>query len=76
MHSIFQNRLKEASTWKLVMLTVVSSVIITTGLSSLISYLGWGWVSLQVLIIGTIDAIIVPAIVAPLIITGLSPKFE
>ena len=68
MHSIFQNRLKEASTWKLVMLTVVSSVIITTGLSSLISYLGWGWVSLQVLIIGTIDAIIVPAIVAPLII--------
>jgi PAS domain S-box-containing protein len=68
MYTMLQQKLKRASTWQLVMLTVVSSVIITTGLSSLISYLGWGRVSSEVLVIGIIDASVVPIIVAPLVI--------
>jgi PAS domain S-box-containing protein len=68
MYTMLQQELKRAGTWQLVVLTVVSSVIITIGLSTLISYLGWGRVSLEVLVIGIIDASVVPLIVAPLLI--------
>ena len=56
------------SPWHFVWIAVLSSEIITYALSTLLGRIGWGSVSRETLVIGAIDALVAPLIIAPLAI--------
>ena len=64
-------RLKLISTWKLVVASIVGAVVITDGTTSVISLLIWGRIPLELLLLGTLNAILVPAILAPILIRAV-----
>ena len=68
MRASLSQRLISASTWKLVAASVGGAVVITDGLTSIVSLLIWGWVPLELLIFGTLNAVLVPVILAPILI--------
>lgn len=49
-------------------LAVAGSIIVTTVMNSLASLIVWGRISAELLIIGTVDAIVVPLVIAPTVI--------
>jgi diguanylate cyclase (GGDEF)-like protein len=61
------DRLKAASMWQLVLISVVLAELFTLLFSTLQSYLYWGHVSREVLIVGFGDALIVTIFVASII---------
>jgi signal transduction histidine kinase len=71
MRASLAQHLTSASTWKLIVASVVGAVIITDGVTSLISLLLWGQIPLELLILGTLNAILVPAILAPILIRAV-----
>jgi len=60
--------LKRISPWHFVWLSVVSSELITLVLSVVQGRIWWGGVSRETLIIGAVDAMVVPLIVATLVV--------
>ncbi len=62
------DRMNRINPWHFVWISIVSSEIITFGLSVLQGRLWWGGVSKETLLIGTADALVVPLIVATLVI--------
>jgi len=60
--------LKKINSWALVGLSVVSAVIITDLLTIVISLIVWGRVPVELLVMGTIAATVVPSILAPILI--------
>jgi signal transduction histidine kinase len=62
------DRLKRLSPWHYVWIAVVFSELLTLLLSLAQSYLWWGGVTRETLIIGFFDSLIVPLLVAPVII--------
>jgi signal transduction histidine kinase len=68
MRTAIRHSLTKISSWTLVGLAVVSSVVIADSMTAVMSLLIWGRVPLEVLLISTLDAAAVPAIVAPAVI--------
>ena len=62
------DRMNRISPWHFVWIAIVASEIITFGLSALQGKLWWGGVSKETLLIGSVDALVVPLIVATLVI--------
>jgi signal transduction histidine kinase len=65
--SVF-DKLKRINPWHFVWISIVSSELITLSLSSLQERLWWGHVSRETLIIGAVDSLVVPLIVATIVI--------
>ncbi|SPQ01530.1 conserved hypothetical protein [Candidatus Sulfobium mesophilum] len=61
------DRLRAAGPWQLILISVVLAELFTLLFSTLQSYLYWGHVSVQVLIVGAGDALIVTIFVATII---------
>jgi signal transduction histidine kinase len=62
------DRLKSISSWHFVWISIVFSELITLFLNFLQGHIWWGRVSRETLIIGAVDAMVVPLIVAPVVI--------
>ncbi len=56
------------SSWKLVLFSIAGAVLITDSVTSIISWLVWQEISLRLILLGTLNATIVPAILAPVLI--------
>ena len=81
-------KLESVNPWHFLWVTVILAEIFTTVLNAIQSHLRWGFISYELLTIGVIDALFVPAVVAPVIIIfvmqiaklredmGLQQKFE
>jgi PAS domain S-box-containing protein len=61
-------RLRSLNPWHFLWITVLLSQIFTAIFTALQSYLHWGFISREVLLMGAIDALFVPLVVAPIII--------
>ena len=61
-------KLESLNPWHFLWITVILAEIFTAALNTIQSYLRWGFISYQLLAIGAIDALFVPAVVAPIII--------
>jgi signal transduction histidine kinase len=68
MHTAIRQSLTKINSWTLVGLAVASSVVIADSLTAALSLIIWGRVPVEVLLISTLDAAAVPAIVAPVVI--------
>jgi signal transduction histidine kinase len=62
------DRLKQISPWHFIWISIVSSEAITLFLSMLQGRIWWGGVSKETLIIGAVDAMVVPLIVASVVV--------
>lgn len=62
------DKLKRISPWHFIWISIVSSELITLGLSVVQGGLWWGGVSRETLVIGAVDATVVPLIVATLVV--------
>src|SRR6202142_2048696 len=67
--SQIMDKVKSINPWHFLWLSIVSSEILTPVVSSTVSYILWGYVSSEILIIGAIDALFVPLLVVPMIIS-------
>ncbi len=61
-------KLESVNPWHFIWVTVILAEIFTAVINAIQSYLRWGFISYQLLAIGAIDALFVPAVVAPIII--------
>lgn len=61
-------KLKRLNPWHFVWISILFSEVITLGLSTLQGRLWWGAVSRQTLLIGAVDAMVVPLIVASFVV--------
>jgi signal transduction histidine kinase len=68
MRTAIQQSLKKTNSWILVGLAVASSIVISDCLTAVLSLIIWGRVPIEVLLISTLDAAVVPSIVAPIVI--------
>ena len=68
--------LEKVNPWHFIWITIVCSELITAGLNTLQSKLLWGRISPDLLKIGSIDALLVPLVVAPLAIYFVSRTTE
>jgi len=64
----YTNRLRSLNPWHFLWITVLLSEIFTAAINSVQSFLRWGFISRELLIIGAIDSLFVPLIVGPIII--------
>jgi len=62
------DKLKRVSPWHFVWISIVASELITAVLSTVQGYLYWGKVPTETLIIGAVDALVVPLIVATIVV--------
>ena len=62
------DKMKSISPWHFVWISIVFSELITLCLSVVQGYLWWGGVSRETLVIGAVDAMVVPLIVATVVI--------
>jgi hypothetical protein len=62
------DKLKTINPWHFLWISVVCSEILTLLLTTVQCYLRWGHLSYDVLIIGVIDSLFVPLLVAPILI--------
>ena len=69
MFQTFFMRQRHVNAWYFVWIAIALSVLLTTFLNSIQSFLWFGKLSPQLLGIGTIDALLVPLIVAPVVIS-------
>jgi len=70
------NKLKSINPWHFLWITVILSEIFTLIANSIQGYLRWGAISYDLLMIGSIDALFVPIVVAPIIIFFLKRTEE
>jgi len=70
------NRLKLISPWHFVWISIVISELITAALSTAQGRLYWGRVPTETLIIGAVDALVVPLIVASVVVYFLKHTAE
>jgi len=68
MNTSILDKLKRISPWHFIWLSIVSSEVITYALSVMQGNIWWGGVSRETLIIGAVDAMVVPLIVASLVV--------
>ncbi len=68
MMSKILDRMKAISPWHFIWISVVSSELITWFLSTLQGRIWWGGVSRQTLIVGAVDSLVVPLIVASVVV--------
>jgi PAS domain S-box-containing protein len=72
MRAKFYQYLKTTNTWTLVGMVIILAVILTTAMNLIFAYIGWGGkISSVVLALGMVDAIVVPALIAPPLINML-----
>jgi len=64
-------RLRAVNSWLLVAIIVVASELLTAVMNSVQSLLRWGYLSTDLIVIGTVDAFVVSALVAPVVIYSL-----
>ena len=69
--NILINLVKSVNPWHFLWLSVILSELFTALVNTIQSYLRWGYVSSDLLLIGTIDALFVPLAVAPIIMIFL-----
>ncbi len=69
-------KLKHISPWHYVWISIVASELITVGLSALQGRLWWSGVSRETLIIGAVDAMVVPLIVASVVVFAVRRTAE
>jgi PAS domain S-box-containing protein len=62
------NRLKPTNPWHYIWIAILASEFFTFILNSLQSYLRWGYISGELIVIGVIDAFVSSAIIAPIVI--------
>jgi signal transduction histidine kinase len=62
------DKMKSISPWHFVWISIVFSELITLCLSLVQGYLWWGGVTREMLVIGAVDAMVVPLIVASVVI--------
>jgi PAS domain-containing protein len=72
----YANRLRSLNPWHFLWISVLLSEIFTAAINSVQSFLRWGFISRELLIIGAIDSLFVPLIVAPMIIYFLEKTKE
>ncbi len=68
MATILLDRLKRISPWHFVWISIVFSELITAVFSTAQGYLYWGKLPTETLIIGAVDALVVPLIVASVVV--------
>ena len=61
-------KFESVNPWHLMWLTVILTEIFTAVLNAIQSHFRWGFISYELITIGAIDALFVPAVVAPIII--------
>ncbi len=64
----FFDRLKPNNPWHYIWIAILASEFFTFILNSLQSYLRWGYISGELIVIGVIDAFVSSAIIAPIVI--------
>ena len=57
--------------WQIVLVSVVGAVLITNLITALVSYWIWGDVQLNLLLLGTVNAMLVPIVIMPIVIRML-----
>jgi|GEM_PF-6010255 len=62
------NKLKTINPWHFLWISVLISIILGLILNTIQSYLWWGFLSVDLLLIGVIDGLFVPLLVAPVVI--------
>jgi signal transduction histidine kinase len=70
------DKLKRISPWHYILIAVIFSELITAALSTIQGNLWWGGVSRETLIIGMVDALVVPLIVATVVIYFIKQTTE
>ncbi|HUJ17411.1 MAG TPA: HAMP domain-containing sensor histidine kinase [Nitrospirota bacterium] len=70
------DKLKQVSPWHFIWISIVSSEVITLVLSFAQGRVWWGGVSRETLIIGAVDALVVPLIVASVVIYSVKRTAE
>ena len=58
-------------TWQIVLLSIIGAVIITDLITALASLLIWHEIQIRLIVLGTINAVLVPLIILPMIIRNL-----
>jgi two-component system cell cycle sensor histidine kinase/response regulator CckA len=72
----FFTKLKSLNPWHFLWITVILSELFTLAANSVQSYLRWGRLSYELLMIGAVDSLFVPLVVAPVIILFLKKTDE
>src|SRR4030095_640639 len=57
--------------WQIVLISVIGAVLITNLVTTLASYWIWGEVQLSLILLGTINAVLVPILIMPIVIRML-----
>lgn len=65
-------KLESINPWHFLWITVVLAEVLTAVMTTIQSYVFWGTLSPQILIVGAIDALFVPLLVAPIVIIFVS----
>jgi signal transduction histidine kinase len=68
MRTRLKAKLAACSSWKLALFSIAGAVLITDSVTSIISWLVWQEISTRLILLGTLNATIVPAILAPVLI--------
>jgi PAS domain S-box-containing protein len=68
MLKVIAKNLRSMNPWHFLWIAVLLSEILTFLISSFQSYVLWGFISHEVLLVGAIDALFVPVVVAPIVI--------
>lgn len=66
------NKIRSINPWHFLWITVILAEVFTVAASSIQSYVFWGSVSKEVLLIGAVDSLFVPLLVAPIVIFFVS----
>ena len=59
------------NTWQIVLLSIIGAILITNLVTALASLWVWGTVQTDVLILGTLNAVLIPLILLPLVVRSL-----
>jgi hypothetical protein len=58
-------------TWQIMLLSIIGAVLITDGVTALISLWVWREIQTNLIVLGTINAVIVPLIILPVVVRNL-----
>ena len=71
MNEKFKSIFVSFNTWQIVLFSILGAILITNLVTALASLWVWGTVQAEVLILGTVNAVLVPLILLPLVVRSL-----
>jgi signal transduction histidine kinase len=70
----FYAKLAEQNRWIIISLAIASAVLITNSLTSILTLVVWNKIVIELLVLGTLNSIVVPALLSPLLINLIQSK--